>query len=157
MIYEHYRRTISARGATRTEAYAALTRGYGRWWTATDDTFEAVGDRIRFAFPPNVSYWIFEATRLIPNQQVELTCVDALHKIVDKPHASETEWLGSRLIFSIDSDEEEIRIHLEHEGLMPELDCFEVCEAGWNHFFVDSLKRYLETGVGKPHQLEQSA
>jgi len=28
---------------------------------------------------------------------------------------------------------------------------FEICESGWDYFFVDSLKAYLNTGVGLPH------
>ena len=91
--------------------------------------------------------------KLTQNQAIELECVEAFHRIVDKPNSSETEWLGSRLLFRIELGDEQTLIHFDHKGLTPELDCFDVCEAGWNHFFIDSLKQYLDTGVGKPHRL----
>lgn len=150
MNEQNYRRTISVR-ATPEQAYRAVTTGYGQWWTRTDDAIKAIGDRITFMFPPNLSYWIFEATKLEPIQAVELECVEAFHKIIDKPDAPESEWLGSQLIFHIEPDDAQTRIHFDHVGLTPDLDCFDVCEAGWNLFFVDSLKSYLNTGVGKPH------
>lgn len=153
MTHQHYRRTLAVT-ATPDQSYAALTSGYGQWWTGTDDAFAAVGDRIKFTFPPNVSFWTFEASKLIPNQLIELECVEAFHRIIDKPNSSETEWLGSRLLFHIELGDEQTLIHFDHEGLTPALDCFEVCEAGWNHFFVSSLKRYLETGVGEPHRMD---
>ena len=149
MTEQNYRRTISV-SATPEQSYVALTTGYARWWTPTEDVFAAIGDRIKFTFPPSVSYWTLEATRLVPNRSVELVCVEALHKILDKPQAPETEWLGSRLVFNIESRDEQTLVHFDHEGLTPKLDCFEVCEAGWNQFFASSLKSYLDTGVGKP-------
>lgn len=151
MSDENYRRTISV-DATAAEAYLALTTGYEQWWTRSDNVFNKIGDRIKFTFPPNVSCWTFEATKLEPNRTVELKCVEAYHKITDKPEAPETEWLGSRARWRIELRGEQTDIHFIHDGLIPDLDCYEVCEAGWNLFFVDSLKTYLDTGVGKPHQ-----
>ena len=37
-------------------------------------------------------------------------------------------------------------------GLTPQLLCYDICEAGWDMFFLHSLKQYLDTGRGKPHK-----
>lgn len=138
--------------STASEAYRAVTQGYNDWWTATNDAFNVVGDRIRFKFPPNVSYWTFEARILTPNKHVALQCVEASHKIPDKPHAPATEWLGTALLFDIEQRDAQTTITLTHDGLVPTLDCYEICEAGWDFFFISSLKNYLASGVGQPHQ-----
>ncbi len=150
---DNYKRTITV-DASPEAVYVALTTGYANWWTPCDAEFNKVGDRIKFTFPPNVSYWTLEARILEPNRIVELRCVEAIHKIADKPDASETEWLGSTVRWSIESHAEQTGIHFTHYGLTPELDCYDVCESGWDMFFVGSLKSYLDTGVGKPHQTE---
>ena len=153
MTDQHYTRTISV-DATPEEVYFALTTGFENWWTSCNGGFGRVGDRVRFVFPPNVSYWTFEAKTLKPNETVELECIEAHHKIVDKPLASETEWLGSVAQWQIEARSTHTDVRFTHRGLSPDLDCYEVCEAGWNLFFADSLKAYLDTGVGKPHQPE---
>ncbi len=150
---DNYKRTITV-AASPEDAYVALTTGYANWWTPCDRGFDKVGDRIKFTFPPNISYWTFEAKILEPHRIVELRCIEAYHKIPNKPDASETEWLGSTVRWKIKSHPEKTDIHFKHYGLTPELDCYDVCESGWDVFFVDSLKSYLDTGVGKPYQTE---
>ncbi len=150
---DNYERTITV-DASPEDAYLALTTGYANWWTPCDRKFNKVGDRIKFTFPPYVSYWTFEARILEPFRIVELRCVEAYHKITDKPDASKTEWLGSTVRWNIKSRAGQTDIHLTHYRLTPELECYDVCELGWDQFFVESLKSYLYTGVGKPHQTE---
>ncbi|WP_246125377.1 SRPBCC family protein [Exilibacterium tricleocarpae] len=152
MVKESYQRSISV-AATPADAYQALTTGYEHWWTSTQGkSFNQVGDRIRFTFPPNASYWTFEAKKLTPGKLVELECVEAYHIIVDKPEASKIEWLGTRTTWAIEPTGNKTDIHFTHEGLIPALHCYDVCKAGWDMFFVDSLQSYLNTGAGSPHQ-----
>ena len=70
--------------------------------------------------------------------------------------ASKTEWLGSQAHWRIEAAGGETRIDFVHRGLTPDLRCYDVCEAGWDHFFVDSLKAYLDHGLGRPHRTEGS-
>jgi hypothetical protein len=150
MNSENYQKSILVDAQAR-EAYRALTSGYSLWWTPCDGVFSNTGDRITFRFPPQVSYWTFEVKKLVVDQYVELECIEAHHIILEKPNASKTEWLGSTLRFEIEAVGHRVKILLTHEGLTPKMDCFEVCEAGWDHFFLNSLKKYLNTGTGEPH------
>ena len=100
-------------------------------------------------------YWTFEAKTLEPDRTVELVCVEAHHEITDKPDASKTEWLGSMVRFRIEPEGDRTAIHFVHDRLTPELHCYDVCEAGWNRFFLDSLKAYLDTGTGRPFQADR--
>jgi hypothetical protein len=42
------------------------------------------------------------------------------------------------------------RLHFEHDGLIPELQCYRICERGWSHYLKTSLKKLVETGKGEP-------
>lgn len=151
----HYSRTLNVKASPQ-EAYAALTEGFEAWWTRPDTVIRQPGDRISFTFPPGQSFWTFEAVILEPARRVELVCVGARHLHEGQPSAIETEWLDTRLRWTLTGGDEGCVIAFEHEGLRPELLCWDVCEAGWNHFFVSSLQAYLDTGTGHPHRLVSS-
>lgn len=151
MNTDHYQEDISVT-ASATEVYHALTQGFSQWWTKSDESFETAGDQVTFRFPPQVSYWTFEAEILIPDQYIELECVEAHHVMLDKPNAPTDEWMGSFLCFTIEEQGEETRVTFIHKGLTPQQKCYKTCAAGWNHFFVNSLKNYLCSGTGMPHK-----
>ncbi|WP_324730789.1 SRPBCC family protein [Pseudomonas paeninsulae] len=66
------------------------------------------------------------------------------------PKKIEQEWLGTRLSWHLEAHDGHSTIHFEHLGRNPSLHCYGICLAGWDLFLVDSLKAYLDTGVGKP-------
>jgi len=150
MTTGNYTRTILVDN-TAQAAYAALTSGIEHWWTRPDTPIRREGDEARFTFPPGKSYWMFKALHLVPNERVELVCVDALHLHEGQPKAIEKEWLGTRLTWDIRDNGGSAEIRLEHHGLVPALHCYDICEAGWDFFFTESLTQYLNTGTGKPH------
>lgn len=149
MSRNNYERTIQTT-ASGADVYAALTTGYTQWWTSKGGSFEKPGDVAKFGFSERNGYWMFKAVILDPHR-VELECVEALHIHEGMPKEIETEWLGTRAIWDIKENDVGTEIHFVHDGLTPDLLCFDICEAGWDMFFVDSLKAYLETGTGKPH------
>lgn len=144
----NYQRSIHV-STTPQQAYQALTTGYAHWWTSPDKPLEKVGDIAKFSFAEKNGYWTFKANILEPDH-IELSCVEALHIHDGMPKTIETEWLGTTLIWHILATDEGCRIDFEHLGLAPHLHCYAICERGWDMFFVDSLKAYLDTGLGKP-------
>ena len=65
-------------------------------------------------------------------------------------HTGHPEWVGTRIVFQI-SDAHPfgtwLRVH--HLGLVPQLSCYNQCEAEWDHF-LQSIKSYVEHGQGMP-------
>jgi len=150
MTEKNYTRTISVNASPRA-IYQALTEGFEQWWTSADGNgFKQTGDRIKFTFPPLVSHWTLEAKVLEANERVELECVEAYHDFNDHEDTPKQEWLGTNLIWTIISYDDHTDLQFTHDGLTPDLHCFDVCEAGWDMFFVSSLKAYLDTGIGTP-------
>ena len=151
MPQPNYTRPLTV-SASPEKVFSALTAGFEDWWTKPDKPISKVGDRARFTFPPGRSYWTFEAAFLEPGKRVELVCVDALHQHEGQPAEIETEWLDTRLVWWIDSAAHGSEIRFEHQGLNPQLLCYDICEAGWDLFFVSSLKAFLDTGQGHAHR-----
>ena len=138
--------------STPDEAYKALTADFDKWWTTGCNSIYKTGDEIAFRFGP--SYWVMRAISLVPEKIVELECIEAHHVHDGLPSSILNEWKGSKLKWEIQKQEEKTKITLVHEGLVPSLECYEVCEQGLNYFFVNSLKQCLDTGEGSPFENE---
>jgi len=136
--------------ATPGAAYRALTTGFDKWWTTGCNPISKAGDRITFQF--GATRWVMRANRLMPDQFVELECIEANHVHEGLPSSILDEWEGTRLIWQIQKQGDKTRIAFVHDGLVPSLECYEVCEQGWDYFFVSSLKQYLESGKGSPFE-----
>lgn len=136
--------------STPVETYKALTTEFSEWWTDDCNSVADVGDKITFRF--GHSYWIMRAHKLVPDKLVELECIEAHHIHDGLSSSILNEWKGSKLKWDIRKKEAKTQIIFVHEGLVPSLECYKVCEQGWDYFFVNSLKQYLETGEGVPFE-----
>jgi hypothetical protein len=85
---------------------------------------------------------------LVRNQRVVWECIEQFHE--SDTLSVHDEWVGTILRWDIEPQPGGSRVAFVHEGLVPKLQCYEICEAGWDRFFVASLKSFLETGVGQP-------
>ncbi|MES9851030.1 MAG: hypothetical protein ABW170_04275 [Candidatus Thiodiazotropha sp. L084R] len=82
---------------------------------------------------------------------VELVCVDAHHEHEGLPSTIQKEWLGTKLKWVIRNLDGVTQIDFVHEGLVKELECYDICKQGWDYYFLSSLKQYLDTGTGTPY------
>ena len=144
-----YRREIVV-SSTPSTAYQALTADIKKWWTDDCDHISKTGDTTTFRFGP--TYWVMRAVSAVPDERVSLKCIDAHHVHEGLPSSILDEWRGTTLTWQIYRQGAKTRIVFEHEGLDPSLNCYEVCEQGWDYYFLKSLKHYLDTGVGSPYQ-----
>ena len=134
--------------------YAALTTGAGLrgWWTQDCDVAAALGGTHRVRFGPH--HKDLRVDQLEPHRLVRWHCTGSL---IDLPQLRrKDEWVGTELVFRIEAQGEgQTRLHFEHLGLVPAVECYELCEQGWRHFLA-SLQQYAETGRGMPHALADS-
>jgi hypothetical protein len=138
--------------ATPEAAYRALTAGFDKWWTTRCNPISRPGDQTTFRF--GSTYWVMVAREVRPHSHVELECVEAHHVHEGLPSSILREWEGTRLRWQVGVQGASTRILFVHEGLLSSLDCYKVCEQGWERFFLKSLKSYLDTGEGMPFDSE---
>jgi uncharacterized protein YndB with AHSA1/START domain len=116
----------------------ATPAGVSGWWMPTTGE-GAEGTELRMAFPPGVGVFRVDTTR--PSSRVEWT-VTSLDFLPD--------WVGTRIVFELHPTAgggTELEFH--HEGLTPQLECFDQCRQGWN-YYLPSLHDHVETGSGRP-------
>lgn len=128
------------------QVYAAITEHIAQWWS--NDLMGAAvqaGDSFSIAFGKTKK--TFNITKAIPDQQVEWTCVKAY---INNPSLeNKAEWVGTKIIWTISSAPQGATLNFLHQGLDENLQCFNLCQAGWD-MFLASLQTYLTTGIGKP-------
>lgn len=172
---QNYSKSIIV-NAQPSKAYAALTIEYDKWWTTTtSNSINDIGDMVTFTF--GQTFWKMTVKNLIANEYVELQCIKAHHVHPDQSSDIESEWRGTKLIWEIqpynsENDNNEnasdttskkksaaqnkTKITFTHQGLVPKLACYEICQQGWEFYFTKSLQRYLDTGAGLPYPLHNA-
>lgn len=147
-----YSATIEVTASPDT-CFEAITKQMHLWWTeTTEGEISEVGDRIKAIFPPHFGYWEFEATTVESGRRLEMNCVDAHHHVAGQPPEIDKEWLGTQIAWTIETGNGKTRITLTHHGLTPELNCWDICQDGWNFFFTKSLTNFLDGEPASPHK-----
>jgi uncharacterized protein YndB with AHSA1/START domain len=145
---KHYQHSLTI-AATPATVYAALatTEGLLGWWTQDCEGAAEVNGIIHFRF--GSSYTDVRIERLEPGREVRWQCTRA-HIAADSVSRKD-EWVGTQLVFRMsDVGQGRTRLDFEHIGLVPSLECYGLCDKGWQHC-MGSLQQYLETGEGTPY------
>lgn len=65
------------------------------------------------------------------------------------------EWTGNKIIFEITEKENKTQINFTQIGLVPEYECYDICENAWNTYIQKSLFSLITTGIGQPNGKDQ--
>jgi uncharacterized protein YndB with AHSA1/START domain len=135
-----YERTMRVKASSEA-LFDALTSvaSLSAWWTRATGSGVAGGELKFFMNTPQPLVTLVElATR---PTSVRWT-------VTDCPFLPD--WVGTHPTFTVTPVEGgESELHFRHHGLTQELDCFEMCTRGWDHF-IPSLRDYVEIGRGSP-------
>lgn len=131
-------------------AFKAVAEQMSDWWTPMSAQFLSIGDQAKTDFGGE-SYWVFKALELDSYQRIVLQCCEANHIHQGEAVDMREEWLNTQLHFEFTPFGEKTVIKFTHKGLVPTLNCYGVCKAGWDHYILTSLKNYLEHAAGQPN------
>jgi hypothetical protein len=62
-----------------------------------------------------------------------------------------SEWTGTKVIFEISEKDNKTQLRFTHEGLVPEYECYDICQNAWTTYIHNSLRDLITTGTGKPN------
>ena len=59
------------------------------------------------------------------------------------------------MIFEISINDNKTQISFTHIGLVPEIECYDMCVKGWNQYVKGSLLNLITDGEGQPQRKVQ--
>ena len=145
MNNQNYSATIFA-DATPEKAYSAI-KDFRAWWS---EDIEGPTDKLNEEF-----FYHYKDIHLCKMKLIE---VDENKKLVYQVLENEfnfindkTEWVGTKLIFEITTEENKTKVKFTHEGLVPDCECYEVCNDAWTGYIKNSLYKLITFGKGEPN------
>jgi hypothetical protein len=93
----------------------------------------------------------------------KIKLIEAIHdkklvyEVVDNRFSftkDKSEWINTKLIFEISEEGDKTKIKFTHEGLVPEHECYNICNEAWSNYIKKSLYDLITTGKGQPNPKE---
>ena len=131
------------------EVYNAINNVRG-WWS---EEIEGDTDKLNAEFLyryKDVHHCKIKLIELIPSKRVVWYVLDNYFSFTE----DKTEWKNTRVIFDISQEDGKTQLSVTHLGLVPEYECFNVCQDAWTTYIQSSLRSLIETGKGKPNPKE---
>lgn len=126
---------------TPEEVYKAINN-VRRWW---EGEIEGSADKIGGVF--TYQYGDFhrsrqKVTELMPGKRVTWLVLDGGPKFTK----DKSEWKGTKIIFDISKNGSKTEVRFTHQGLVPQLECYDSCTDAWGPLIRDSLRSLIMTG-----------
>jgi len=131
--------------ATAQDVHAAVTNPRGWWGELVAGGAAVVGDEFTFEVPD--VHWSRLRVAESEPERVVWDVVDARLEYVEERE----EWVGTRIVFELEPVAEGTRLSFAHDGLLPELACYDSCSVAWTSLIHDSLRRLVTEGRGAPY------
>ena len=135
--------------ATAREAFNGINR-VSEWWTENlEGSSQKLNDEFTVRFG-DVHVSTQKLIEVIPNKKVVWLVTDSkLNFIKDKQ-----EWNGTKIIFEISEKDNKTQVRFTHQGLIPQIECFDACSNAWGDYITQSLRNLINTGNGQPTKME---
>ena len=125
------------------DVFKAITKDVSKWWGGKD--LEGSSTKLNDEFiihHPNTHYSKQKLIEVIPDKKIVwLVTEGTLHWLKKDKH----EWTNTKMIFEITTKENNTVLHFTHEGLVPEKECYAMCEKGWSMVIKDWLFNFITT------------
>ena len=132
---------------TPAEVYSRITNDVAQWWGGNDLSGNSSKLNDEFIiYHPDAHYSKQQLVETVPGKKVVWLVTDSTLHWLKK---DQREWTNTKMIFEISTKGDKTIIHFTHEGLVPEKECYAMCERGWTTVIKDYLYNLIT--YDKPH------
>lgn len=140
-----FRLTLSTE-RTPQEVYQAIIN-VREWWSGYHDeeftgSTEKLNDEFSFSAAGGIHYCKQKLVEVIPNKKVVWLITDSVLGFVEK----KDEWIGTKVIFEISKTGGQTQLIFTHEGLTPEIECYNSCAPSWTNYLENKLLLLINKG-----------
>ena len=119
------------------------------WWSGyyseeiKGDT-EKLNDEFSFRAGGGAHYSRQKLIEVIPNKKVVWLVTDSKLDFLEK----KDEWTGTKVSFDISTKGNKTELAFTHEGLTPEIECYNSCAPAWSQYLHNKLLPLITSGKG---------
>jgi len=121
------------------------------WWS---EEVEGITDELHASFfyhYKEVHLSKMKIVEMVPSERIVWFVTDNYFNFVE----DKMEWKGTKIIFEISRKGDKTQLIFTHHGLVPEYECYDVCENAWTSYIQGSLRDLITTGKGRPNTKEE--
>jgi len=126
------------------EVFNCITNDVAKWWGGKD--LEGRSKKLNDEFiinHPGAHYSKQKLVEVVPGKKIVwLVTESTLNWLKNNQH----EWTNTKMIFEICTKDDKTILHFTHEGLVPEKECYSMCEQGWSMVIKDYLFNFITSG-----------
>jgi len=131
------------------EAFAAICDVRGWWSGQVEGRTDELGAEWSYEVP-GLHFTAFRITELVPDRSVAWLVTESRIEFTE----DKEEWTGTTVRFDVTAAEAGAQVRFVHEGLVPQVECYDVCRVAWGEYVTGSLRALIETGTGRPNSYE---
>jgi len=131
---------------TPEEVFNAV-RNVREWWSGyysediKGDT-EELNDEFSFRAGGGAHYSRQKLVEVIPNKKIVWLVTDSKLDFLEK----KDEWTGTKVSFDISTKGNKTELAFTHEGLTPEIECYNSCAPAWSQYLQNKLLPLITKG-----------
>jgi uncharacterized protein YndB with AHSA1/START domain len=134
---------------TPEQAFAAINDPRAWWGKEIDGRTDRAGEEWTYRYK-DMHYSRHKTVELVPNEKVVWQVVDSEMSFLE----DKREWKDTRIVFDIADRDGKTEVRFTHVGLVPDVECFEICTDAWSGLIGGSLRSLIEEGEGDPDSVE---
>ena len=131
---------------TAKEVFNAINNVRGWWGEEIEGSTDKLNEEWGYHYQ-DVHRCKMKIVEFISNKKVVWLVVDNYFSFTK----DKNEWKGNKIIFEITGKENKTQLQFTHEGLVPEYECYDICQGAWTTYIQKSLYSLITTGKGQPN------
>jgi hypothetical protein len=135
---------------TPEKTFNAINNVRGWWSEQIEGSTNKLNDEFIYHYK-DVHVCKMKLTEVIPNKKVVWHVLNNHFNFTK----DKSEWIDTKIIFEISEMDGKTQLRFTHEGLVPQYECYDVCEDAWTSYIQGSLKNLIVTGKGQPNTGEE--
>ena len=128
------------------EVYKAVCNVRGWWLNNIEGNTTRLNDEFKFYVQGRLQFH-FKIIEMVPHTRIVWRVLNQSFKDTPKQ-----EWKDSTVLFEMTPTEKGTELRFTHQGLVPPMDCYAVCQNAWTNYIQISLFNFIEKGVGVPNK-----
>ena len=124
-----------------------VVRNVRGWWSGYyleefEGNTEKLNDEFSFRAGSGAHYSRQKLVEVIPNKKIVWLVTDSKLDFLEK----KDEWTGTKVSFDISTKGNKTELAFTHEGLTPEIECYNSCAPAWSQYLQNKLLPLITKG-----------